>query len=298
MHGERQRRRQILPCPACGRPVFIFPRSPFSNRTGVLRPSDDSGDRFRGRFSRWLAVWRRPLLAALITLVLLGLFFWGSLPYLGRRPAPPEYSDEARTHMDAARRAMREGSFHRAKEEITAAVQVRDRRPEVLKAEEIQQLDQLRREVLMLDALLSQSLQNLLRQAVSVQREDEWQRRFDRDYRGRSVIFDDEVDAAVDGRAVLRFYEVRVGQETARILIGDLKVLQSLPLQPPQRMLFGGRLASFARDDDGVWVIRFEPDSGVLLTDEDAVAAWRPLLLDAEMREVLRRQSRWLRELP
>ena len=298
LHGERRRRHQVLPCPACRRPVFILPRSPFPDRPSPVRAGEETRLPGRSSLARWLVVWRRPLIAALVTLLLLGLIFWGLLPYLSRPPAPLPPDNEARGQLEAARQALREGSFHKAMEAMTAATRARDRRPDALTPEEDRQLEQLRRQVQLLDDLLSIPLQELLRQANSVQREDEWQRHFERDYRGRSVLFDDEVGLDADGRAVLRFYEVRVGEETARVTVSDLTLLAKFPLQPPQRLLFGGRLASFARAEDGVWEIGFEPQSGVLLTDEDVLAAWRPPLVDAELREVLNRQAQWLRDLP
>jgi hypothetical protein len=294
LHGDRQRRSQVLPCPGCRRPVFIFPRSPFPDRPGQpATPTDNRSP--SARIARWLTPWRRPLVAGLITLLLLGLGFWLLLPYLSR-PLPAA-SEDVQGPLDTARRALREGSFHRALELLDTAVRARDRRPDALTSEENHTLDRLHRQAQLLDRLLSRPLQDLLREAGSIRREEEWQRHFEREYRGRTVIFDDEVGLDGGGRPELRFYEVRAGDETARVAVSDLTVLSHLPLQPPRRLLFGGRLASFARDEDGVWVIGFEPDSGVLLTDEDVLAAWRPPLVNDELREVLNRQAIWLRDL-
>src|SRR5262249_4262559 len=150
-------------------------------------------------------------------------------------------------------------------------------RPEALTPDENRRLDQLRRQAQLLDNLLGAPLQDLLRQANSVQREDEWQRHFQREYRGKAVLFDDVVALGPDGRPALHFYEVRAGDEVARVAVEDLTLLSKLPL--PQRLLFGARLTSFARDEGGVWAIGLEPDSGVLMTDEDVLAAWRPPLV-------------------
>ena len=62
----------------------------------------------------------------------------------------------------------------------------------------------------------------------------------------------------------------------------------------PRRLLFGARLASVDREG-GAWVVRFERASGVLLTDEGAVAACGLPPLDTELREVLRQQDLWLK---
>ena len=69
----------------------------------------------------------------------------------------------------------------------------------------------------------------------------------------------------------------------------------------PRRMLFGARLAGLAREErggHGLWVIRLDPDSGVLLTDEDTAGACGPRPLDPGLREVLRRQADWAAALP
>jgi hypothetical protein len=79
------------------------------------------------------------------------------------------------------------------------------------------------------------------------------------------------------------------------VALEDLTLLQHLPLDPPQRLLFGARLANLSREKGGRWVYRLQPESAVLLTEPDAVAACGLGPLDAETLEVLRRQEEWLR---
>jgi hypothetical protein len=45
-------------------------------------------------------------------------------------------------------------------------------------------------------------------------------------------------------------------------------------------------------------VIRLDPDSGVLLTDEDAAGACCPRPLDPPLRAVLAEQAAWAQALP
>ncbi len=92
----------------------------------------------------------------------------------------------------------------------------------------------------------------------------------------------------------LGFYVVRGGDVEARVALEDVPLLKQLPLDPPRRWLFGARLASCQREEGGVWVLRFEPQSAVLLTDEGAAAVCCPGPMDAELRAVLRRQQEWL----
>jgi hypothetical protein len=60
-------------------------------------------------------------------------------------------------------------------------------------------------------------------------------------------------------------------------------------------LLFGGRLSDLTREDGGGWVFRFEPDSGVLLTDASAVASCLGPP-DVDLLEVLRFQHQTLGE--
>jgi hypothetical protein len=126
-----------------------------------------------------------------------------------------------------------------------------------------------------------------------VRRPDEWQDRFRAQHLGKAVVFDDVVGRDPAGRPALAVYRVGAGGEKARVALEDLRLLRRLPLDPPQRLVFGGRLASLEREDGGGWVFHFDPDSGVLLTDAGAVAACvgPP---DADLLEVLRRQQQWL----
>ena len=117
-------------------------------------------------------------------------------------------------------------------------------------------------------------------------------------YRNRAVLFDDVVRRDAAGTHHLSVYEVRGPGEPARIDLGGLKVLESLPLERPQRMLFGARLAAVTREPPGQWVISFEPDSGVLLTDEAAAATCCPQPFDDDLRAVLKRQAEWTASLP
>ena len=92
-------------------------------------------------------------------------------------------------------------------------------------------------------------------------------------------------------------YDFFVREKRAAVELGSLQLLHTLPLGRPQRLLFGVRLASVALEPGGNWVIRFDPDSGVLLTDPGAVAACYSRPLDG-LEEVLQRQAAWIAELP
>src|SRR5579884_3640983 len=74
--GQRQRRHQVVPCAACGKPVFVLPDSAWA-----AAPTEAQAAR-----TRWRA-WRGPLLAGAVCLALVLAGFLLLLPHLNR-PAP------------------------------------------------------------------------------------------------------------------------------------------------------------------------------------------------------------------
>jgi hypothetical protein len=142
----------------------------------------------------------------------------------------------------------------------------------------------------LLAQLLDNPLEEILQQAMQVRNEEEWHAKF-ADHRGRSVFFDDVLRRDASGRPVLGSYVLRAADVQARVALEELLLLRQLPLDPPRRWLFGARLASCRREEGGVWTIRFEPDSAVLVTDEAVAAAFWPGPLDEELRALLRYQE-------
>src|SRR5205807_1443510 len=147
---------------------------------------------------------------------------------------------------------------------------------------------QVYRQAALLADLLAEPLEDVLRHAAGV-REAEWRADFRRRYQGRAVVFDTDVRRTADGYRL--GYVLRAGDEEAHLDVGGLTVLRGLPLDQPQRLLFGVRLAAVGREAPGGWVVRFEPDSGVLLTDAAAAAACCPVLADSEGRALIDRQG-------
>jgi hypothetical protein len=243
----------------------------------------------------------RPNLRRLALVILvggaaaMGLVFLVAWQYLARAPRErSEPAADARAFMEAGQRALGEGNVHLALKELNAAIEQRERDPNSLSREEHRQLNQLRRQIDLLAHLLDNHLGEILQQALQHRSAEEWRAKFE-DYRGRTVVFDDALRQDARGQPALAVYEVHAGEVKARLALEDLTLLRQLPLDPPRRWLFGARLTSCRREEGGVWVFHFEPDSTVLLTDETAAAACCPPPLDEELREVLRRQDEWLR---
>ncbi|HZT82855.1 MAG TPA: hypothetical protein VFA26_21670, partial [Gemmataceae bacterium] len=196
--------------------------------------------------------------------------------------------------------ALADGKFRRAVLELDAACQLRRQHPDWLPAGESHELDQLHRQAAALADLLTEYLGDILLRASRTQ-EDEWADQFALRYKGDdrpNVLL---LDARVQRDAAGAYhvdYQVEAGAEPARLEVGDLKLLHGLPLEGPTRLLFAARLASVAREPPGVWVVRLEPDSGVLLTDAAAVAACWAEPLPEDVLQVLARQREWLRGRP
>jgi hypothetical protein len=292
LRGQRQRSAQVVTCPSCGRKRFVLPSNPW--------PRLDASAIFSSASTLQAAAAPRKLGRLVLVIVVggamaMGLLFLAVKAYLPRSPSTLEPTPAAgiRAHIEAGQHALREEAFRLALKELNAASAQRDRHPDALSREENRQLNQLRRQSDLLAHLLDLSLEEILRLAMQHRHDDEWREKFE-DYRGRTVLFDDILRQDPQGRPILDMW-VRVDEVRARVALEDLPLLRQLPLDPPRRWLFGARLANCQREAGGVWVIRFTPDTAVLLTDEDAAAACYPGPMDAELRAVLRRQDDWLR---
>jgi hypothetical protein len=242
-----------------------------------------------------------PLIAGMTTLlVAVAVFLW-AWPYLNRNAERPDTGvNPARAEFERltadGRRALADGSFARARELFDEAIHLRRSRPELLDQAKAYELNQ---RYWQSDVLANEvALAEVLKTANGFDKDDDWQAQFKLHFRGRSVVFDDVLRRDARGRPVLRERaEVRWNKVRGRVDVDDLRLLARLPPEPAQRWIFGARLASVTRETDE-WVIRFEPDSGVLLTDADAVKAWNPALKqDPELGEVLERQGKLAQKL-
>src|SRR5262249_10267451 len=131
--------------------------------------------------------------------------------------------------MASARHALEAGRFHGALRQLNEAIDLRERWPGLLTAEQHRQLTQLQRQADLLSRLSPLSLQEVLTRAAQVRDQAEWAEQF-KDHRGKTVIFDDGVSRDAEGRPVLATYEVTVGEtagrrETARLALEDLSLL-------------------------------------------------------------------------
>jgi hypothetical protein len=283
--GLRKAHHQVVPCAQCGQRIFVLPYSP-------LPSPEEPGSVAAAQPP--LRPWRLPAVAALFTLAIVILVF---TIWLGALRSPKAgVVEDAREHIEAGKTALAEGRMRRAVEAFDAAFKVRQLGPTPLSSLEERQLRQWQRQASLLADLLSESLEEILLQAARSQPE-EWLAQFAQRYKGagkaNAVVFDSEVWRDNTGKLRLR-WELDAGAERARIDLGDLALLRARPLDKPTRLLFGARLASVAREPPGMWVVRFEEDSGVFLTEREAAAGCCPPPLDEELMKVLERQRQWV----
>ena len=242
----------------------------------------------------------RPCVPGSVALLLVVFFLiWPYIPRKEDKPVEPETDTKGRLlqKIEAGREALAQGKFHLARLALDDAVRQRDRQRDLLRPAEHRWLNQLHRQADLLARLSPLSLQEIVRQGTLVRDPKEWDLEFAQ-YRGRSFVFDDVVRRDPQGRLKLANDVVDVGQaEEARLALDDLLLLKDLPLDDAPRLIFGARLAKCEREEGGTWVIHFEPQSGVLLTDPDAAQAASTRSLDPGLKATLRRQQQWLDEL-
>jgi hypothetical protein len=239
------------------------------------------------------------VLAGGATLTAVIVFF--VLLFSALRQRPPAMAlvdrDAILAHVRAGQKALASGNFQLATVELDRAAALIRQSPDVLPASEFRQTQQLQRQAELLRDLLSESLGEILQIAAGLP-EEEWEARFTKFYQGHAIVFD--ADVTQEGGQFQVDYHLQAGKEKepARIDLNGLKLLTLLPRERPARLLFGARLASMSREPGGTWVVRFEPSSGVLLTDGGAVAACEPPPLDEEMQALLKRQEEWVSGMP
>jgi hypothetical protein len=234
-----------------------------------------------------------PLTAALLTLVLLsaGIVYF---LYPRFKAGPARVTAETITqHIKAGRIALARGGFRLAVHELQTAQSLAERIGEPVPGIDRSWLAQWLLQAHLLADLLDSSLEEIVSHASHLEPDDKaWFADFDQRYRGRSVVFDAEVRRDAAGKYQMNYLVVVDGKQ-AVLDLTNVQLFKLLPLHKPQRLLFGLRLASVRREAEGSWVIRFDPNRGVLLTDREAAAACSPQTA-AELDELVRRQAGWL----
>jgi hypothetical protein len=281
--GSRRPRFQVVRCPKCGAELFVLPLSPLPLVAGAAAVSAVAPPGSRPR--------RRRLLAVGLGLVLL----FGVAALIAVLWHSPREQSESRqqqpanagrtTRLKEAEQLLARGLFHEA---LTVC---EDTDPASLSAADRRTLLQVRRQAALLADFSAESLEAILRHAASLP-DAEWQATFHTRYQGKALVLDTEVVRDAEGH-YHQGWRLLLPNDEAHLDLTSLKLLEALPLQEAHRLIFGARLGRIRREPPGAWVIRFEPDSGVLLTDPEAAAHCCAALTDAESQAVLRRQRTW-----
>jgi hypothetical protein len=284
--GFRQAAHQVMLCPRCGARQFILPASPLPP---LHAESGQASPLARGRWR--LQHWLLPLAAISMSVVGLAAVYVVFLaPWKKSEDITDRVERTAASRLEAARRFMAEGSFHLAVDELEGNVAVQ--RGDFLNERQQKEWAQLRAEARLFADLLAEPVEDLLQHAADT-RPQEWAANFRHRYEGKAVIFQGEIRRGADGRALLAY---RL-PGAARLVVDELNLFCGLQLEHPATWVFGARLASASLEPPGPkWVIRFVPDSGVLLTEAEAAALCCPALATPEARQVLDRQANQLRE--
>jgi hypothetical protein len=289
--GPRLAVHQVVPCPRCGARLFIFPRSPLP----FVPPSREG---VKERSAAFLPArrrsWHLAAGVALLTVAVAGALLWLRPPgdtdtSPGSKPAAPDSLPD----LESIRADLAQGKFHAG---LAGARSLQDGGS--LTLAERRALTQLRRQAQLMTDLLETPLQEILRDAVEKSSQGEWPAVLQQHYAGKAVVLDAAVRRTASGGLALEYY-LLAGGRPARVNIGALDLVRGLGIDRRYRLIIGARLADVRREPSRVWVVDLKPDSGVLLTERGLLESACPRLRhDPGLAEVLRRQRRWLEELP
>jgi hypothetical protein len=286
--GQRETRHQVVPCPGCGRQLFVLPTSPLpAIGSSAAKPTEATTPQ-----RRW-PVWFGPVVAGGLTLAVVVGIFAVVFSHLRDRQAAstrPTTAD-VENHVTAARQAVADGDFSHAAQQCATALKLLHDQPDLVPTAEQHRLEELHRQAAVLADWPRDSLDRLLGPAAQLK--DEQFQRVVAGYRGKTVILD--IDVRRDPAGHHHVIKHRPdGDATVRLQLDNLALLKPLPLADPQRLFFAVRLAGAHREGPGVFTAEFEPNSGVLLTDPEVGAKCSLERFDDVLRGVVQRQSKWL----
>jgi hypothetical protein len=291
--GQRQASSQVVRCSSCQREHFVLPFSPLP---AVVAPGCEPGR--SSMFLRRCAgrPWFWPVVAGGLTLVIAAGALWLLVAYLlpaGRTPGPAASPVRIDDRLARGKEALASANFAKAVEELDAAQAMVAGQPQLLSLAERRQLAQLRRQAGVLLDWPRESLEQILSRASRLN-DEEWQAVVGR-YQGKGVVFD--VQIRRDASRQYHVTSTRAGPVRLRLEVQGLKLLDHLPLEARQRVIFAARLVEVRRDGEGNCVVRLDPQSGVLLTDVPP-ALLGPVLTEPNVQPILALQREWAAELP
>jgi hypothetical protein len=290
--GSRHARHQVVRCSICRREMFVLPVSPLPR---VVPPGGESSiAQLPPTRSR---LWLGPVAAVGLTLsfLIVAVVCWIYFSVLPSRSADSSRASLADIESQVAegRKSLADGNYAEAVESLTKAQSNLAGQLNLFTPAERRRLAQLHRQAAILADWPHESLDKILARTGSLN-DDEW-RAVAAGYKGKSTV----LDLAIR-RDAARQYQVNFPRPMAvarlRLELHNQKLLDSLPLDAPQRVVFAVRIAEIRREDQNGFSARFDPDTAVLLTDVNT-----NLLTDipeATLRALLQQQQTWGADLP
>ena len=293
--GQRRPLFLVQHCPHCQRKLLIYPNSRLD---AILRESVTEPATLPDIIPEASWDWRRPAMIAggiamLLTALIAALLLYG----LKRPPVLANAETvlgDPKVNLDAALTALNDGNLDQTLLELAEAQKILVTRPQALSGTESRQVTRLQQEVQMIHDLPFESLPDML--ALLPGTNDRVaDQQFRQRYAGRPIVFDATMRRKASGEYALDY---RLELAGAQIIIDwqKLRLLNRLPLDEPQRMIFGFRLVSAKKAGNRTWTVEPDPDSAVLFTEPEVLLQTSFPSADDETREVLKRQARWLQE--
>jgi hypothetical protein len=189
-----------------------------------------------------------------------------------------------------------EGDFAKARAVLDqAAAEIKRYSKE---SRESREVDQLAREVALFADLPERSLEELFQAVRSTSPQDAVEH-FQGKLKNPSLILDIYVSpSAADPDTFRVDAKVMVGSDATRIDLSDCRLFKLLSPGPSTRVIFGARIQSVERTKESEdWIIRFMPESGLLITSELCLEKinWP---VDEATRTLLERQAKWVLDQP
>jgi hypothetical protein len=301
--GTRRKQALELVCPKCSAKVLVLPRSAWPVvASSAVPPTEPSATlptpALAARRSR-LKVWLLPMCAGLFALATAIWAIWVYGPQVARSARQDRRS--VREHLAAAQEALQRGEFERATQELEGTARAWQRDGNAPSRDEQAAHYRLLNQTRLLTELCPQSLEEVL----TIAEEEEKKPRADRtDLRirlpQRVVVFDTHLHLPMllENAHTLRLdYQVFGKTLPTHVDFSNQEgLLKLMPQDKLLRWVFAVRLESVQlRVDEenrkGHWVIRFEANSAVLLTDPRLFQVWG-LHGDVVLSDVLGRQHR------
>ncbi len=280
----------MVRCARCGADRFILPRSPLPAPEATKAGSD------AGPGQRQSRLWIYPTAAVVFTLLILGVVYLGFQAFHSG-PATRDTDKKGTSEESGAKERLRQARENLAQGKFRLAVQalLSDESPGAeLTPAERRAWRQLYREAAVLADLNYEQVDEVLSHAAGMP-EAEWRADFRQRYQGKALVFD-VLLSRKPGGGLQANHPFFAGPDQARLELSE-KPFGSMNLDQPRRVIFGARLASVRLEPPGpTWVVRFLPDSEVLLTDRQGAGRYCPPLADPESAKILEEQARLVRD--